>query len=103
MAVMTDGRGKSRDQPGSPGRDGFVGHEVGRLLERRAEGLDAALGETRAAFSDAGVEAGGGGAEGVAGAGAVRRGGGPSAPGTTAAIADSPTSNAVARLGMAVP
>ena len=39
----------------------------------------------------------------VASLGAGGRGGGPSAPGTTAAIAVSPTSNAAARLGMAVP
>jgi len=99
---MTEGRDKSRDQPGTPDRDGFGGHEVARVPERRAPGLDEALDDVRAVLGDAAAEAGGG-AGGVASRGAGRRGGGPSAPGTTAAIADNPTSNAAARLGMAEP
>jgi len=99
---MTDGRDASRDHPGTPDPDGFVGHEAGRVPERRAPGLDEAFDVVRAVLGDAAAEAGGG-AEGEASLGAGRRGGGPSAPGTTAAIADSPTSNAAARLGMAVP
>ena len=78
------------------------GMRSARVPERRAPGLDEALDDVWAVLGDAAAEAGGG-AEGGASLGAGRRGGGPSAPGTTAAIADSPTSNAAARLGMAVP
>ena len=64
--------------------------------------LDEALDEARAVLGAVVAEVGGG-TDGVAGGGAACRGGGPSAPGTTAHIAVSPRSNAAATLGMAVP
>ncbi len=79
------------------------GMRSARGPERRAPGPDEALDDVRAVLGDAAAEAGGGVPKAVASRRRGRRGGGPSAPGTTAAIADSPTSNAAARLGMAVP
>jgi hypothetical protein len=96
------------DQLRARDRDGVDGHGAARRPDRRApapdaalEGAGAGLGEVAAKTAGGG---GGGGGDGVAEAGGGLGGGaGPSAPGTTAAIAINPTSNAAGTLGMAVP